>query len=270
MRGTGTEHGTTIKIKTNVKKEAIFFFFLFSEENGACLSCPAGTACNSSTGKHVVCTTPHKVYQSEWTIQHMLSAVITSHASTTNWTTFMTKLSSVLQKQQRWHHSWVYTTGYRLPYSYWSNSCQSGTPYVIYTLYINIFQRQKQVVCCWFGLNKWETSIHLSKEYTIRRRGLLCTFSLAAKCSRKRLQAFKNILCDNRDRVYMNTRRKRVTRGHTELSPWQRHASCTWESCFDSTTLDEWDREEVSMYKSGPHRQRWQTYFRMIFSFWMC
>lgn len=117
----------------------------------------------------------------------------------------------------------------RLPYSYWSNTCQSGTPYVIYTLYINIFQRQKQVVCCLFGLNKWETSIHLSKEYTIRRRRLLCTFSLAAKCSRKR----RHILCDNRDRVCMDTsRRKRVTRGHTELGPWQRHASCTWESCF--------------------------------------
>lgn len=49
------------------------------EQNGTCLSCPAEVAGNSSTRIHIMC----KTLQTEWTIQHMLSAIITSHAPTT-------------------------------------------------------------------------------------------------------------------------------------------------------------------------------------------
>lgn len=46
-----------------------------------------------------------------------------------------------ITKIQQWLHSQVndYTMESRLPCSCWSNSWQNWTPYVIYTLYINIF-----------------------------------------------------------------------------------------------------------------------------------
>lgn len=65
---------------------------------------------------------------------------------------------------QLWLHSQVtdYTMESRLPCGCWSNSWQNSTAYVIYTSYINIFQRRK-VVCCLFGwnsLHKWLAHIH--------------------------------------------------------------------------------------------------------------
>lgn len=104
-------------------------------------------------------TTPHKLYQSantEWTIQHMLSAVITTHARQ------HTELLIRWSWSQHDKNTTVtdYTMELRLPYSCWRNSWQNWTPNVIYTLYINIFQRRKSVLFGSNYLHEWVAHIH--------------------------------------------------------------------------------------------------------------
>lgn len=138
----------------------------------------------------------------------------------------------------------------KLPIIQWNQRCHVAvgvtkwTPYVIYTTYINIFEGQKSAllfICLRLftkacGTHPLQT---FQKEYTIRHRRLLCTFSAVAKMHKKVWEnktSSDNQMCFYREKCTfkINTRRQcEKTAGlYMELTWWQHHAVCTWESCL--------------------------------------
>lgn len=140
----------------------------------------------------------------------------------------------------------------KLPIIQWNQRCHVAvgvtkwTPYVIYTTYINISEGQKKtllLICLRLftkacGTHPLQT---FQKEYTIRHQRLLCTFSAAAKMHKKVWEnktSSDNQMCFYRERCTckINTRRhiqcEKTAGLYMELTWWQHHAVCTWESCL--------------------------------------
>lgn len=152
---------------------------------------------------------------------------------------------------------------------------KNWTPYVIYTSYINIFQRGK-VACCLFGQNsihKWVAHIHCKPLKRIHKSSpeTLVYFFIGGTMREKAWSHERTKITPELEKTFqMDYNKERVyteNKYRTTYTVWKDllHSCIVYmRKLFGSTTLIGWT--VISMYSSGPHRQKWQTYFKMIFS----
>lgn len=146
----------------------------------------------------------------------------------------------------------------------------------IYIVYKHISKRQSGLLFIWSELYTQVSGTHplqTFKKNTQIVTGDPCVLFHWRRNAREGLKSWENKNHSRAEKtLQMDYNKERVyTENKYRKTVWKDllHSCIVYmRKLFGSTTLIGWT--VISMYSSGPHRQKWQTYFKMIFSLTAC